>query len=115
MRIRDHPTALRSTWQIGHVERLIAIDSARKHRALHRVRRSEDASRAKELRVSLRQSPHASLIGKECARFLAPAEARHHRGHTNSRWRHHRYIRVEVLTKRIRFWGTTAIQITVEM
>ena len=86
MRIRDHPTAPRSPWQNGHCRAPHRFDSARKPRSLHRVRRSADASRAKELRVLLQQNPYASLIGKECARFSAPAEARPHRSDTNSRW-----------------------------
>jgi hypothetical protein len=50
------------------------------------VRRSPAASRSEELRFLLQRRPDASLIGQECARFSAPAEARPHRSHLNSGW-----------------------------
>ena len=85
MRIRDHPTAPRSPWQNGHVERAHRIDSARKPRSPDRVRRSAAASRAEELRFLLQSGPHASLTGQECAGFSASAKARPHRSDTNPR------------------------------
>ena len=62
MGIRDHPTASRSPWQNGHVERLDRLDSARKSRSPGRVRRSAVASRSAELRFLLQPGPDSSLI-----------------------------------------------------
>ena len=54
--IRDHPTAPRSPWQNGHVERLIG--SIRSESLDHM-----DASRSEELRFLLQPDPDTSLIG----------------------------------------------------
>jgi transposase InsO family protein len=86
MGIRDHPTAPRSPWQNGHVERLIG--SIRRESLDHLV-----VFDKAQLRRVLRnyafyynQGPDSPLIGQECAGFSAPAEARPHRSHLNSRW-----------------------------
>jgi transposase InsO family protein len=86
MRIRDHPTTPRSPWQNGHVERLIGSIRRESLDHLNCVRRSTIAPRPEELRVLLQSAPLASLIGRECARFSAPAKVRPRRSDTNSRW-----------------------------
>src|ERR1700726_3995677 len=86
MGIRDHPTAPRSPWQNGHVERLIG--SIRRENLAHLVGFGEtplwrvmwnSASYYNQVRT------HLSLE-QECAGFSAPPEARPHRSHLNSRW-----------------------------
>jgi len=72
MRIRDHPTAPRSPWQNGHVERFIGSIRRESLDLPVGVRRSAAASRAEELRFLLQSGPHASLIEKECADFRRP-------------------------------------------
>jgi transposase InsO family protein len=86
MGIRDHPTAPRSPWQNGHVERLIG--SIRRECLDHLVvfDEAQVASRSEELRFLLQSGPNASLIGQECAGFSTPTEARPHRSHFNSGW-----------------------------
>ena len=85
MGIRDHPTAPRSPWQNGHVERfigsirresldhLIVFDEAQLRRVLKNY-----ASYYNQVRT------HLSL-DKECARFSAEAENRPHRSNTYPR------------------------------
>jgi len=84
MGIRDHPTAPRSPWQNGHVQRLIG--SIRRESLDHLVvfGRSAVASRSEELRFLLQPGPDASLVGQKCAGFSAPAQARLRRSYPNS-------------------------------
>jgi hypothetical protein len=84
-RIRDHPTARRSLWQNGHVERVIG--SIRRESLDHLIVFDEAQLRRglKKLRFLLQSSSDASLVGQECAVFAAPAKARLHRRGTNSR------------------------------
>jgi transposase InsO family protein len=87
MGIRDHPTAPRSPWQNGHVERLIG--SIRRESLDHLVVFDEAQLRRVlrnyELRFPLQPGLDASLIGQECAGFSASAEDRPHRSDTNPR------------------------------
>jgi transposase InsO family protein len=78
MRIRDHPIAPRSPWQNGHVERLIG--SIRRECLDHLVVFDEARLRCvlQNYAFLLQPGPHASLLGKECVRFSAPAEGRPH-------------------------------------
>jgi transposase InsO family protein len=86
MGIRDHPTAPRSPWQNGHVERLIGSIRRESLEPPGGVRRSALASRSEELRFLLQRGPYTSLFAQECAGSSAPAQARLRRSHLNSWW-----------------------------
>jgi transposase InsO family protein len=62
MGIRDHPTAPRSPWQNGHVERIIRIDPSRISRPPHRVRRGALARCPEGLCFVLQRGSDSSLI-----------------------------------------------------
>src|SRR6202140_420500 len=85
MPIRDHPTAPRSPWQNGHVERLIG--SIRRESLDHIIVFDEAESRRllRNYAFLLQPGPDASLIKQECAGFSASAEDRPHRSNTNPR------------------------------
>jgi len=85
MRIRDHPTAPRSPWQNGHVERVIG--SIRRESLDHLIVFDEAHLRRvlKNYASYYKPGPDASLIAKECTGFSAPAKARPHRSDTDSR------------------------------
>ena len=95
MGIRDHPTAPRSPWQNGYVERLIG--SIRRESLDHLIVFDEAQLRRvlKNVRFLLQPGPAASLIAQECTAFSPPAEARPHRINTNTLGGlHHQYVRV---------------------
>jgi hypothetical protein len=86
MRIRDHPTAPRSPWQNGHVERLIG--AIRRESLDHLIVFDEVQLRRvlKKYAFLLQSGPNASLIGEGFARFSTTAEARSHRSDPNPGW-----------------------------
>jgi hypothetical protein len=79
MRIRDRPTAPRSPWQNGCVERPIGSIRREISRPSRRVRRSSLARCPESVCFLLQQSPAASLTGQRRPGFSWNAEDRAHR------------------------------------
>jgi hypothetical protein len=85
MGIRDHPTAARSPWQNGHVERLIGFGPARMPRPRLGVRRSGSASRPQNLRRLLQQGPNPLVVRERRTQLPTHADRRCHSRKAGSR------------------------------
>ena len=92
MGIHDHPTAPRSPWQNGYVERLIG--SIRCECLDHMVVFGEADLRLESLRLVLQSGPHSSILEQRRSAFPTQPNGRRHRGNPILGGLHHLYVRV---------------------